>query len=238
MPGQPYLLRYFITLRPKATFPSYYEWMQLIYQNNGWLIEGHGGYEGPSWGDWEALIKPGPWWDGTKPQFVLKDSTWLPMSHDDVLDMLMDCYALEDIWISWTMKEYKMPGGCVVWVQKADTPNPNHWHVWHTPMIDMRKVLLTHPNDWTDWGWYDDVTSAPVEQQPTFWQQVKAKAKEQRTWQRICARAKGKGRGTESFDRSYNEKGHTHGLLDGSFGQTCVKLSLKESNNRQALPSG
>ena len=178
MPGQPYLLRYFITLRPKATFPSYYEWMQLIYQNNGWLIEGHGGYEGPSAGDWEALIKPGPWWDGTKPQFVLKDSTWLPMSHDDVLDMLMDCYALEDIWISWTMKEYKRPGGCVVWVQKADTPNPNHWHVWHTPMIDMGKVLLTHPNDWTDWGWYDDVTSAPVVVRPNA-----ARAQEQRTLQ-------------------------------------------------------
>ena len=33
---------------------------------------------------------------------------------------------------------------------------------------------------------------------------------------------------TESFDLSYPEKGHTHGPLDGTFGQMCVKLSLEE----------
>ena len=163
MPGQPYLLRYFITLRPKATFPSYLTTgtMQVIYQNNEWLIEGHGGYEGPSWGDWETLIKPGPWWDGTKPQFILTDSITLPMSHDAILQTLADRYGLEQIWtvdvpLLWDDR------GSVVWVQRADALNPNIWHVWHTPITDTRKVLLTHPNDWTDWGWYDDVTSAPV----------------------------------------------------------------------------
>ena len=33
---------------------------------------------------------------------------------------------------------------------------------------------------------------------------------------------------TGSCDFCFNEKGHTHGPLDGSFGQMCVKLSLKE----------
>ena len=95
----PYLLRYFVTLRPKATMPSSYhttETMQLIYQNNEWLVEGPGGYTGLLWGRWETLIKPGYWWDGTKPQFVLTDSAWLYMSHDDILRQLEDWAALED----------------------------------------------------------------------------------------------------------------------------------------------
>ena len=48
-------------------------------------------------------------------------------------------------------------------MQRADTPNPNHWHVWHTPITDKGKVLQTAPNDWSECGWYDDVTSAPVD---------------------------------------------------------------------------
>jgi hypothetical protein len=32
----------------------------------------------------------------------------------------------------------------------------------------------------------------------------------------------------ESFTYMYPEKGHTHGPLDATFGQTCVKLSLEE----------
>ena len=32
----------------------------------------------------------------------------------------------------------------------------------------------------------------------------------------------------ESFTYLYPEKGHTHGPLDATFGQTCVKLSLEE----------
>ena len=50
-------------------------------------------------------------------------------------------------------------------VQKVDTPNPHHWHLWHTPLVDAQKVLQTAPNDWTDWGWWDDVTNDPVKEQ-------------------------------------------------------------------------
>ena len=32
----------------------------------------------------------------------------------------------------------------------------------------------------------------------------------------------------ERFTYLYPEKGHTHGPLDATFGQTCVKLSLEE----------
>ena len=32
----------------------------------------------------------------------------------------------------------------------------------------------------------------------------------------------------ESISLLYPEKGHTHGPLDGTFGQMCVKLSLEE----------
>ena len=136
--------------------------MHITYQNLEWLIEGHGGYQGASWGKWEAVITPGPWWDGTKPQFVYLDPTWLPLSHDDVLNMLKRWYGLDRIWISWTMKEWPDVGGCAVWVQKADTPKPHHWRVWHTPIKDKRRVLRTAPKDWQDWGWYDDITTAPV----------------------------------------------------------------------------
>ena len=150
--------------------------MHIIYQNLEWLIEGHGGYQGPSWGEWEAIISPGPWWDGTKPQFVLTDPAWLPLSHDDVLNMLKLWYGLDRIWISWTMKEWPDVGGCAVWVQKADTPKPHHWRVWHTPIQDQRHVLRTAPNDWQDWGWYDDVTTAPVKK-PKFMHKYTPKAK-------------------------------------------------------------
>ena len=84
----------------------------------------------------------------------------------------MTWYALEDIWMSWTVKQYKRPFGCVVMVQKVDTPNLHHWHLWHTPLVDTQKVLQTAPNDWTDWGWWDDVTNDPVKEQKN-----KAKAK-------------------------------------------------------------
>ena len=60
------------------------------------------------------------------------------------------------------MKEWPDVGGCAVWVQKADTPKPHHWRVWHTPIKDKRRVLRTAPKDWQDWGWYDDITTAPV----------------------------------------------------------------------------
>ena len=78
----------------------------------------------------------------------------------------------------------------------ADTPNPNHWHVWYPEPC----WTVAHPynrqaesvpdssasNDWTDWGWYDDVTSAPVKQQKNKAKakgkvQAKAKAKAQPT---------------------------------------------------------
>ena len=32
----------------------------------------------------------------------------------------------------------------------------------------------------------------------------------------------------ESFTYLYPEKGHTHGPLDATFGQTCVKLYVEE----------
>ena len=35
----------------------------------------------------------------------------------------------------------------------------------------------------------------------------------------------------ESFTYLYPEKGHTHGPLDATCGQTCVKLSLEEFEN-------
>ena len=60
------------------------------------------------------------------------------------------------------MKEWPDVGGCAVWVQKADTPKPHHWRVWHTPIKDKQRVLRTAPKDWQDWGWYDDITTAPV----------------------------------------------------------------------------
>ena len=50
-----------------------------------------------------------------------------------------------------------------MWVQKADTPKPHHWRVWHTPIPHPRDVLDTQSHQWWDWGWYDDVTTAPVE---------------------------------------------------------------------------
>jgi len=40
---------------------------------------------------------------------------------------------------------------------------------------------------------------------------------------------------TQSFDLSYPEKGHTHGPLDGSFGQMVVKLSLEEFDDDMAV---
>ena len=134
--------------------------MHITYQNLEWLIEGHGGYQGASWGKWEAVITPGPWWDGTQPQFVYADPTWLPFSHDDVLNMLKRWYGLDRIWVSWTMKEWPDMGGCAVWVQGADTSS-HQWRVWHSPK-DKSNVLSTAPTDWKDWGWYSDVTSAPV----------------------------------------------------------------------------
>ena len=76
--------------------------------------------------------------------------------------MLNRWYGLDRIWISWTMEEWPDVGGCAVWVQKADTPKPHHWRVWHTPIKDKRRVLRTAPKDWQDWGWYDDITTAPV----------------------------------------------------------------------------
>ena len=159
MPNKPYILRYFIVLEPKAPTGDQ---MHITYQNLEWLIEGHGGYQGASWGKWEAVITPGPWWDGTQPQFVYADPTWLPFSHDDVLNMLKRWYGLDRIWVSWTMKEWPDVGGCAVWVQKADSLKPHHWRVWHTPIKDKRRVLRTAPKDWQDWGWYDDITTAPV----------------------------------------------------------------------------
>ena len=65
------------------------------------------------------------------------------------------------------MKEWPDVGGCAVWVQKADTPKPHHWRVWHTPIKDKRRVLRTAPKDWQDWGWYDDITTAPVKMHKT-----------------------------------------------------------------------
>ena len=86
------------------------------------------------------------------------------MSHDAILRKLADWYALERIWTAWVPILWgRWQCGSVVWVQRADAPNPNLWHVWHTPITDKGKVLQTAPNDWSDWGWYDDVTSAPVE---------------------------------------------------------------------------
>ena len=48
------------------------------------------------------------------------------------------------------------------------------------------KVLETPPDDWSDWGWYDDVTSAPVNHHQNFSfprgeANAKAKAKAQPT---------------------------------------------------------
>ena len=91
------------------------------------------------------------------------------MSHDAILWMLADWYGLECIRIAITMKDYEA-GGCVVWVQRANNPNPFHWRVWHTPITDKWKVFQTAPNDWTARGWYDHndwtdrgwFTSAPV----------------------------------------------------------------------------
>ena len=62
----PYLRRYIIYLKSKAPTGDQ---MHIVYQNKELVTSGHGGYEGPRWGDWEVLVSPGPWWDGTKPQF-------------------------------------------------------------------------------------------------------------------------------------------------------------------------
>ena len=134
--------------------------MHIIYQCKSWLIEGHSDYKGPPKGQWEALVRSGPWWDGTKPLFVYMEPQWIPLSHDEVLDTLGWWYGLQNIGISWTMKEWPDIGGCAVWVQGADTSS-HQWRVWHSPK-DKSNVLSTAPDDWEDWGWYSEVTSAPV----------------------------------------------------------------------------
>ena len=169
MPGKPYFLRYFVVLEPQNE--------TIIYQNLQWLIPGHAGYCGRPWGQWEAIISPGPWWDGIKDPFVLYEPFWWPLSHDEVLSWLIFWYGLDRIWISWTMKEWPDIGGCAMWVQKADTPKPHHWRVWHTPIPHPRDVLLTESPQWTDWGWYDDVTTAPRKKPEPKAKPKKAKAK-------------------------------------------------------------
>ena len=156
MPGRDNL-RYIIYMKPQA--PTGDE-MHIIYQCKSWLIEGHNDYKGPPKGQWEALVRSGPWWDGTKPLFVYMEPQWIPLSHDEVLDTLGWWYGLQNIGISWTMKEWPDIGGCAVWVQGADTSS-HQWRVWHSPK-DKSNVLSTAPTDWKDWGWYSDVTSAPV----------------------------------------------------------------------------
>ena len=155
--------RYIINLKSKA--PTGDE-MHIVYQNKELVTSGHGGYEGPQRGDWEVLVSPGPWWDGTKPQFIVTDSITPPMSQGAIFRKLADRYDLDQIW-TVDVRDSWRPGS-VVWVQRADAPNPNLWHVWHTPITDKGKVLQTAPNDWSDCGWYDDVASAPVDQHQNF----------------------------------------------------------------------
>ena len=150
--------RYIINLKSKA--PTGDE-MHIVYQNKELVTSGHGGYEGPQRGDWEVLVSPGPWWDGTKPQFIVTDSITPPMSQGAIFRKLADRYDLDQIW-TVDVRDSWRPGS-VVWVQRADALNPNIWHVWHTPITDKGKVLQTAPNDWSECGWYDDVTSAQVD---------------------------------------------------------------------------
>ena len=219
MPDQPYLLCYFIDLEPNAPTGDQ---MHIVYQLNreefrpwDWtwpfgsrgavspLISGPGGY-------WEQLIRSGPWWDGTRPQFILPLCTWLPMNHDVMLRILAHWYGLECIQIAITIKDYEA-GGCVVLVQRADNPNPNHWRVWHTPITDKWKVFQTAPNDWTARGWYDHndwtdrgwFTSAPVPRSSRWghwielWNQVTERANA-----KAKAKAKAKAQPRSSDDLS------------------------------------
>ena len=110
----------------------------------------------------------------------------MALGSSQYLAMLADWYGLECIRIAITMKDYEA-GGCVVLVQRADNPNPNHWRVWHTPITDKWKVFQTAPNDWTDRGWYDHVTSAPVPRAPVPRAKAKAKGK-------VKAKAKAKAK--------------------------------------------
>ena len=139
------ILRYFIDLMPKAPTGDQ---MHLVYQQKECLIEG----EENASADWEVLIRAGPWWDGTKPQFILPDSSRIPKSkaHGVILSKLTEWYAPECIWIASILIKRC---GSFVCVQNADTGYPDYWHVWHTSTTDKDKVLQTMANSWVDHGW-------------------------------------------------------------------------------------
>ena len=122
--------------------------MHLVYQQKECLIEG----EENASADWEVLIRAGPWWDGTKPLFILPDSSRIPKSkaHGVILSKLTEWYAPECIWIAAILIKRC---GSFVCVQNADTGYPDYWHVWHTPTTDKDKVLQTMANSWVDHGW-------------------------------------------------------------------------------------
>ena len=109
--------------------------MHLVYQQKECLIEG----EENASADWEVLIRAGPWWDGTKPQFILPDSSRIPKSNDHgvIFLKLTEWYAPECIWIAAILIKRC---GSFVCVQNADTGYPDYWHVWHTPTTDKDKV--------------------------------------------------------------------------------------------------
>ena len=94
--------------------------MHLCYQNNEYLIEGGLGHRGRS-GRY-LIICAGPFWDGTKPSFVLNPSTCLPWIYNEVLDQIIHLRREEEnIWISYAMNDYKDLRGCAVRMQRATT---------------------------------------------------------------------------------------------------------------------
>ena len=130
--------------------------MHLVYQQKECLIEG----EENASADWEVLIRAGPWWDGTKPLFILPDSSRIPKTNDHSphgvwLSKLTEWYAPECIWIAaiLILSTDEHWCGSFVCVQRADARDPDYWHVWHTPITDKDEVLQTTANAWVDHGW-------------------------------------------------------------------------------------
>ena len=144
---------YFIDLMPKTPTGDQ---MHLVYQQKECLIEGEENVSA----DWEVLIRAGPWWDGTKPLFILPDSSQLPKTNDHSphgvwLSKLTEWYAPECIWIAaiLILSTDEHWCGSFVCVQRADARDEENWHVWQSPTTDKDQVLQTPADAWFDHGW-------------------------------------------------------------------------------------
>ena len=157
------ILRYFIDLMPKAPTGDQ---MQLVYQQKECLIEG----EENASADWEVLIRAGPWWDGTKPLFILPDSSRIPKTNDHSphgvwLSKLTEWYAPECIWIAaiLILSTDEHWCGSFVCVQRADARDEENWHVWQSPTTDKDQVLQTPADAWVDHGWWTSEKCAQLQ---------------------------------------------------------------------------